>query len=297
MTNCPAYQPNPVPARAGVGLKAEHYSEILETKPDMGWFEVHPENYMGAGGSPHAYLSEIRTRYPLSLHGVGMSLGGVGPLDTDHLARFSSLVRRYEPGLISEHLAWSTHEGEFLNDLLPLPLTEEALALMSDHVEQMQNALARTILVENPSTYLAFEGETMSEPAFLHELSARAGCGILLDVNNVYVSACNHGFDAEAYIDEIDAGLIGEIHLAGHAVEAVGNVDLRIDDHGSQVCSEVWRLYERLIARVGPKPTLIEWDTNIPAWDVLNTEASKAQAILNQNDLVLGRRHGDALLA
>lgn len=297
MTNCPAYQPNPVPASVGVGLKAVHYSEILETKPALGWFEVHPENYMGEGGSPHAYLSAIRAQYPLSLHGVGMSLGGIDPLKPDHLARFADLVRRYEPGLVSEHLAWSTHGGDFLNDLLPLPLTDEALALMSEHVDQMQMALGRTILVENPSTYLAFECETMSEPAFLCELAARTGCGILLDINNVYVSACNHGFDAPAYVDEIDARLIGEIHLAGHSVEAVGDVELRIDDHGSQVCSEVWRLYERLIMRVGRKPTLIEWDTNVPEWAVLKAEADKAQLLLNQNDLVLGRRHNDALLA
>ncbi len=297
MTNCPAYQPSPVPASVGVGLKAVHYAEILATEPRVGWFEVHPENYMGDGGSPHAYLGAIREKYPLSLHGVGMSLGGVAPLDADHLARFAKLIRQYEPGLVSEHLAWSTHEGAFLNDLLPLPLTDEALRLMCEHVDQMQTVLGRTILVENPSTYLAFEGETMSEPAFLHALAARTGCGLLLDVNNVYVSACNHDFGAEAYIDEVDGGLIGEIHLAGHAVEAVGDVNLRIDDHGSQVCSDVWKLYERLIMRVGPKPTLIEWDTNVPAWNILKAEADKAQMILGQNDLLLGRRHGDAQLA
>jgi uncharacterized protein len=297
MTNRPAIRPNPIPAQAGVGLKPSHYAEILETKPKVGWFEVHPENYMGEGGSPHAYLTAIRNDFPLSLHGVGMSLGGVDPLDEAHLKRWAALVDRYEPGLVSEHLAWATHDGNFMNDLFPLPLTQEALDVMAEHVDQMQSALSRQILVENPSTYICFEGETMSEPEFLHALSARTGCGILLDVNNVYVSASNHGFDAVAYLDEIDAKLIGEIHLAGHAVETIGDEKLRIDDHGSSVASDVWSLYERLIMRVGAKPTLIEWDTNIPSWQILKGEADKAQVILNQTDLVMGRRHGDVSFA
>jgi len=252
---------------------------------------------MGEGGSPHKYLDAIRRDYALSLHGVGMSLGGVDPLDGDHLARFKSLVDRYEPGLVSEHLAWATHDGDFMNDLFPLPLTQEALEVMCEHVEQMQDTLNRQILVENPSTYLSLEDDVMSEPEFLHALATKTGCGLLLDVNNVYVSACNHGFDAIAYLDEIDARLIGEIHLAGHAVESIGEVELRIDDHGSQVCPDVWGLYERLIMRVGAKPTLIEWDTNVPSWAVLSHEAERAQIILEQNDLVLGRRHGDANFA
>jgi len=297
MTNYPAYRPNPIPTRAGVGLKPVHYAEILESKPLMGWFEVHPENYMGEGGSPHKYLDAIRRDYALSLHGVGMSLGGVDPLDGDHLARFKSLVDRYEPGLVSEHLAWATHDGDFMNDLFPLPLTQEALEVMCEHVDQMQATLNRQILVENPSTYLSLDDDVMSEPEFLHALATKTGCGLLLDVNNVYVSACNHGFDPIAYLDEIDARLIGEIHLAGHAVESIGDVELRIDDHGSQVCSDVWGLFERLIMRVGAKPTLIEWDTNIPAWAVLSHEAERAQMVLDQNDLILGRRHGDANFA
>ncbi len=297
MTNHPAYQPDPILARAGVGLKADHYQTILASQPDIGWFEVHPENYMGEGGSPHAYLTAIRENYPLSLHGVGMSLGGADPLDTEHLARFASLVERYQPALVSEHLAWATHKGDFLNDLLPLPLTEEALDVMSVHVDQMQSALNRQVLVENPSTYLSFEGDVMAEPEFLIALAARTGCGLLLDVNNVFVSARNHGFDPASYIDAIPAELIGEVHVAGHAVEQINGAFLRIDDHGSAVVDEVWNLFERLVCRVGPKPTLVEWDTNVPAWEVLKAEADKADALLKQSGLILGRRHEDVVSA
>jgi uncharacterized protein len=297
MTNCPAYQPDPILARAGVGLKADHYATILDVQPDIGWFEVHPENYMGLGGSPHAYLSAIRENYPLSLHGVGMSLGGVDPLDPEHLQRFRTLVDRYQPALVSEHLAWARHAGDFLNDLLPLPLTQEALDVMCEHVDQMQSALKRQVLVENPSTYLSFEAEVMGEPEFLVALSERTGCGLLLDVNNVFVSASNHGFDAGTYVDAIPENLIGEVHVAGHAVEEINGAQLRIDDHGSEVVDEVWGLLERLIGRVGPKPTLVEWDTNVPAWSVLKLEADKADLLLRQSDLILGRRHDDALLA
>jgi len=297
MTNHPAYQPDPILARAGVGLKADHYKTILETQPDIGWFEVHPENYMGEGGSPHAYLSAIRKDYPLSLHGVGMSLGGVDPLDKDHLARFATLAERYQPALVSEHLAWATHQGDFLNDLLPLPLTQEALDLMAEHVDQMQSALKRQVLVENPSTYLKFEAEVMEEPEFLIALADRTGCRLLLDVNNVFVSASNHGFDPVPYIDTIPADLIGEVHVAGHAVEEINGAELLIDDHGSTVGADVWTLFERLIERTGPKPTLVEWDTNVPSWALLKAEADKADALLRQNDLVLGRRHDDVVLA
>ncbi|MDF1847407.1 MAG: DUF692 domain-containing protein [Parvibaculaceae bacterium] len=297
MTNHPAYQPDPILARAGVGLKADHYKTILNTKPDIGWFEVHPENYMGDGGSPHAYLSAIREDYPLSMHGVGMSLGGVDPLDDDHLSRFASLVERYQPALVSEHLAWATHRGDFLNDLLPLPLTQEALDVMAKHVDQMQSVLKRQVLVENPSTYLSFEAEVMEEPEFLISLVDQTGCGLLLDVNNVFVSACNHGFDPVAYIDAIPAELIGEVHVAGHAVEEINGAQLHIDDHGSAVVDDVWSLFGRLIDRVGPKPTLVEWDTNVPAWGVLKAEADKADVLLRQNDMVLGRRHDDVIPA
>lgn len=297
MTNHPALRPNPIPAQAGVGLKPAHYAEILQSKPDIGWFEIHPENFMGAGGSPHAYLTAIRQDYALSLHGVGLSLGGVDPLDKGHLSRLADLVDRYQPGLVSEHLAWATHDGNFMNDLFPLPLTNEALDVMVDHVDEMQETLGRQILVENPSTYIDLAGEGMSEPEFLHALAAQTGCGVLFDVNNVYVSACNHGFDAVAYIDAINVDLIGEIHLAGHSVETIDTVSLRIDDHGSKICPEVWALYERLLMRSGPKPTLIEWDTNVPDWQVLKAEADIAQTILTQNDLVMGRRHRDAYIA
>lgn len=270
-----------IPADAGVGLKAQHYQEILETGPALGWFEVHPENYMGAGGAPHHYLSRIRERYPLSLHGVGMSLGSAGPLDRDHLARLKTLVDRYEPGLVSEHLSWAVFDGAFLNDLLPLPLTQETLAQVAAHVDEMQEALARRVLVENPSTYVRARGDEMTEPEFLTELARRTGCGLLLDINNVYVSACNHGFDAETYLDQIAPDLVGEIHLAGHAVESVAGAELRIDDHGSRVCEAVWALYRGFVARAGATPTLIEWDTDVPSLRTLQDEARRAQAIID----------------
>lgn len=294
MTDHSAYRPGPVPAAAGVGLKGPHYREILDTRPAVGWFEVHPENYMGAGGAPHAYLSAVRDCYPLSFHGVGLSLGGVGPLDADHLARWVSLVDRYEPALVSEHLAWSAFDGAFLNDLLPLPLTDEALDLMVDHVDQMQTALGRQVLIENPSTYLLTEQDTMSEPDFLRALAKRSGCGLLLDVNNVYVSCSNHGMDPGAYVAAFPLTFVKEIHLAGHATETHGTAELRIDDHGSPVCDDVWALFDRVLVETGPVPSLIEWDTDVPEWAVLKKEADRAQHYLNVHDLVLGRRHGDA---
>lgn len=271
----------PIPADAGIGLKAQHYQEILESGPALGWFEVHPENYMGAGGAPHHYLTRIRERYPLSLHGVGMSLGSAVPPDRDHLARLKTLVDRYEPGLVSEHLAWSAFDGVFLNDLLPLPLTYETLSHVVTHVDEVQETLGRRVLIENPSTYVRARGDEMIEPDFLTELARRTGCGLLLDINNVYVSACNHDFDAKTYLERIEPELVGEIHLAGHAVERVAGGELRIDDHGSQVCEAVWALYGGFIARAGVKPTLIEWDTDVPSLGTLQDEARRAQAILD----------------
>ena len=283
----------PVPADAGIGLKAQHYNEILETKPPLGWFEVHPENYMGAGGAPHHYLSQIREHYPLSLHGVGLSLGSAGPLDKDHLARLKVLVDRYQPGLVSEHLSWSVFDGAFLNDLLPLPLNRDTLGAVAAHVGEMQEALGRQILVENPSTYVRARGDEMSEPEFLTELAKVSGCGLLLDVNNVYVSARNHGYEAADYLEAVPGDLVGEIHLAGHAVEMVEGRELRIDDHGSPVCDPVWDLYRGVIERIGPKPTLIEWDTDVPALDVLLGEAGAAQDVLRQCS-ILTREMGEA---
>lgn len=270
-----------VPARAGVGLKARHYATILGEGPDVGWFEVHPENYMGAGGPPHRFLSAVRERYPLSLHGVGLSIGGAGPLDADHLARLKDLVGRYRPGLFSEHLAWSSHDEGYLNDLLPLPYTQETLARVAEHVDQVQEAIGRRMLVENPSTYVRFAASDMSEIEFLSELVRRTGCGLLLDVNNVHVQATNHGFDAAEYIDAVPVEHVGEIHLAGYARDEddLGE-PLLIDTHDRPVDRIVWDLFGRAVARTGPVPTLIEWDTDVPAWPVLHAEARRAEAIM-----------------
>jgi uncharacterized protein (UPF0276 family) len=272
---------SPIPARAGVGLKPEHYRDILENRPDIGWFEVHPENYMGAGGPPHHFLERVRERHPLSLHGVGLSIGAARPLNVQHMSRLKALLDRYEPGMFSEHLAWSTHEEFFLNDLLPLPYTEETLAHVARHVDEVQTTLGRRMLIENPSTYVRFDENDMDEIAFLTELARRTGCGLLLDVNNVYVSATNHGYDASAYIDAFPVEYVGEIHLAGHAeTEDDAGARLLIDAHDRSVLGEVWALYRRAVQRSGPVPTLIEWDNNIPAWPVLFEEARRAEAIM-----------------
>jgi uncharacterized protein len=272
---------DPISARAGVGLKPEHYHDILESRPDVGWFEVHPENYMGAGGPPHHALERVRALYPLSLHGVGLSIGGAGPLDARHLARLKALTDRYEPGLFSEHLAWSTHDDTYLNDLLPLPYTQETLAHVARHVDEVQSCLGRQILIENPSTYVLFDEADMDEIAFLSELARRTGCGLLLDVNNVYVSATNHGYDPVAYVDAFPMERVGEIHLAGHAetVDDAG-APLLIDAHDRAVRNEVWALYDNAVRRAGPRPTLIEWDNDIPAWPVLLAESRRAEQVM-----------------
>ena len=271
---------SPLPVRAGIGLKAQHYQEIIDTAPNIGWLEVHSENYMCAGGPTQAWLSAMRERYPISLHGVGMSLGSAGPLDSSHLNRLVDLERRVEPGQVSEHLSWSIADGVYLNDLIALPYTEEALEVFSTHALQMQDALKRRVLIENPSSYLRYAHSVIPEPEFLLGVVGKSDCAILLDVNNVFVSAQNHGFDATAYLDQIPADLIGEIHLGGHSQVVFGDRVLRIDDHGSKVCDEVWALYEHVIERCGPKPTLIEWDSNVPELSVLLDEAAKADRIL-----------------
>jgi uncharacterized protein (UPF0276 family) len=283
----PSSRPGPIPACAGIGLRAPHYREILETLPDVGWLEVHSENYFGGGGPPLHYLERIRPHYPLSLHGVGLSLGSTDPLNTTHLRRLDGLVRRFEPALVSDHLCWSSVGGVYLNDLLPLPYTEEALAHVSARVVQVQEALRRPILVENVSSYLRYRHSTIPEPEFLCELATRSGCGILLDVNNVYVSASNHGFDAESYIDAIPATQIMEIHLAGFAVNRDPRGEILIDDHGSRVAQPVWRLFQRAIARFGPRPALLEWDTRLPALSVLLDEAERAQRIMEAQHAVV----------
>ena len=271
----------PIPPRAGVGLKPEHYRDILDGAPDIGWFEIHAENYMGEGGPPHAYLTAVRERYPLSLHGVGLSIGGAGPLDKDHLGRLRALIDRYQPALFSEHLAWSSHDTVYLNDLLPFPYTEETLALVCTHIDEVQEALQRQMLLENPSTYVAFAETSMSEVEFLRQIVRRTGCGLLLDVNNVFVQATNHGFDASTYLDSFPAEHVGEIHLGGHAEDEDDNGSaLLIDDHGREVADPVWALYAQALARTGPTPTLIEWDNDVPAWPALFAEARRADAVI-----------------
>ena len=263
-----------LPQRAGLGLKPEHYAEILETRPDIGFFEVHAENYMGDGGPPHRYLAAIREHYPLSLHGVGLSIGGSAPLDKAHLKRLSRLVELYRPESFSEHLAWSTHESAYLNDLLPLPYTAATLANVIAHVEEVQQVLGRAMLLENPSTYVLFEESTIDEIDFLTRVAAQTGCGLLLDVNNVMVSSVNHGLDPIAYIDRFPTELVGEIHLAGYdeAVDEAG-ARLLIDAHGSRVSPDVFALFEHTLAKAGPRPVLVEWDNNVPDFMTLADEA------------------------
>jgi uncharacterized protein len=270
-----------IPPRAGVGLKPQHYEAILAERPDLGFFEVHAENYMGDGGPPHRYLEAIRRDWPLSMHGVGLSIGAAGPLDEAHLARLAALNARYQPGLVSEHLAWSTHGGVFLNDLLPLPYTMETLHRVVDHIDRLQSVLGRRILLENPSTYVAFESSEMDEVAFLREVAARSGCGLLLDVSNVLVSATNQGFAAADYLDAFPLHLVGEIHLAGHARDRddAGGL-LLIDAHDRAVGDEVRALYARTIARGGVKPSLIEWDNDVPGWETLFAEARIAESVM-----------------
>ena len=272
----------PIPARAGVGLKAQHYQEILEDKPDIGWFEFHPENYMGDGGPPHKYLTAVRENYPLSLHGVSLSLGSSEPLNRQHLERLRKLIRRYEPGLVSEHIAWCSLDGTYFDDLIALPYTEETLNIICDHVSETQDYLGRQILIENPATYLQFQQSEIPEPEFLLAVIKRTGCGILLDINNLYVAAQNHGFDAAAYLEQIPPEFIGEIHLAGHTLETLNGAELRIDDHGSAVIEEVWSLYKDTMHRAPDVPVLIEWDTRIPEWSVLYGQAQMADRLASR---------------
>ncbi len=271
-----------LPSLTGIGLKPEHYRDVMNAPNEGGlWVEVHPENYMTDGGPRRAWLEVIRAGRPVSLHGVGMSLAGDEPLDKAHLARWRELIKRYQPAMISEHVAWSARDGTYFADLLPTPATNEALDRLTANIDHMQTALGRSILIENPSLYVDLKGE-MTEPEFLVEACKRTGCGLLLDVNNVFVSANNIGRGTEDYLDAIPGDLIGEIHLAGHAPDPIMGERLLIDDHGAPVAPEVWRLYERLIERVGPKPTLIERDTNIPAFAELAAEVETANAILER---------------
>jgi hypothetical protein len=267
-------------AAAGIGLRAPHVRQVLAERPPVAWFEIHSENYFADGGPALAALDRVRADYPLSLHGVGMSLGSVDPLDGAHLAKLRRLVERTEPALVSEHLCWSGIDGRHLNDLLPLPYTEEALALVAARVAQIQEALGRELLVENISSYVAFADSTIPEWEFVAALAQRSGCKLLLDVNNIYVNANNHGFDADRYVAAIPGDAVAEIHLAGFD----GSGPCLIDTHGAPVAPAVWALYERAIARFGPRPTLIEWDIDIPALAVLREEAATAQSILDRCD-------------
>lgn len=269
-----------LPVAAGIGLRFQHHQEVLATRPRIAWLEVHAENYLGGGPTP-AVLDAIRRDYPLSLHGVGLSLGSADALDAEHLRRLAAAVRRFDPGLVSEHLSWSTVDGIYLADLLPLPLTEEALDVVCRHVDQAQAALGRRILIENPSSYLRYTHSTIPEAEFLAAIVRRTGCGLLCDVNNLFVSASNHGWDADAYLETLPPDAVGEIHLAGHAVRHFPDGrSLRIDDHGSPVAPAVWQLHARALALFGPTPTLVEWDTDVPPLEVLLAEADKASAWL-----------------
>ena len=270
-----------LPSRAGVGLKAEHYRTILESRPDVGFFEVHAENYMGAGGPPHRYLSAISALYPLSLHGVGLSIGADRPLDREHLQPLKTLITRYAPAVFSEHLAWSSHDCGFLDDLLPLPYTTESLVRVANHIDEVQDTLGTQMLLENPSTYLAFEASTWFEADFIGEIVRRTGCALLLDVNNVYVSSINQQWDPFAYIDAYPLAAVQQIHLAGHAEEADDQGrPLLIDTHDRPVAEIVWDLYAHTIRRTGALPTLIEWDAKLPGWPTLAAEAARAEAVM-----------------
>jgi uncharacterized protein (UPF0276 family) len=275
---------HPVAGRAGTSLKHEHLPAILAEQNPVGFFEVHAENYMGAGGPPHDALTRIRRDYPVSLHGVCMSIGGPQPLDQAHLARFKALVDRYEPALVSEHLAWSTHGGTFFNDLLPLPYTQATLARVADHIDEVQERIGRALLLENPSTYVVFPESTMDETDFIRELARRTGCGLLLDINNVFVSTTNRARSALSYVAEFPHEHVREIHLAGHAVQADDEGDpLLIDSHDRAVAASVWKLFDMAIGQCGPLPTLVEWDSELPDWSALKAEADVAQAILDRH--------------
>jgi uncharacterized protein (UPF0276 family) len=267
------------PARAGIGLRSPHVAEVIATRPPLPWLEVHPENYMGGGAAVRA-LDAVRAHYPVSFHAVGLSVGSSEGVDRRHLGRLKALVERFEPVLVSEHLAWSQAGGAYLNHLLPLPYTEESLRAVCRNVDEVQAVLGRRVLVENPSGYLRFATSAIPEAQFLAELTCRTGCGLLCDVNNIYVTAKNLGLDPEAYLDALPADAVGEVHLAGHSANETDGRMLLIDDHGSPVIPAVWALYEHAVRRLGAVPTLVEWDTEIPPLEVLLAEARKADARL-----------------
>ncbi|MGB9151294.1 MAG: DUF692 domain-containing protein [Burkholderiales bacterium] len=278
----------PIPAHAGIGLRSPHYRELLDTLPPLAFFEVHSENFFGDGGQPHWFLQQLCRHYRLSLHGVGLSLGRADELDRVHLAKLKRLIERYEPALVSEHLCWGAAGGRHTNDLLPLPYTEEALLNLCRHVDETQAFLGRQILVENVSSYMQFSHSTIVEWEFVAQLAARTGCGILLDVNNIYVNAVNHGFSAAEYLRSMPREAVQEIHLAGFDDNGL----CLIDTHGKEVSDAVWQLYAEALSLVGNKPTLIEWDADIPPLAVLLDEARKADDILMRHSVAAGQSGG-----
>ena len=278
--NQPMRACTPIPACAGVGLRSQHHRDALDSLAKVAWLEVHSENYFGQGGAPLRYLEAIRANYPISLHGVGLSLGSVDALDRRHLRKLKDLVVRIEPGLVSEHLCWSSFGGHYLNDLVPLPYTDATLAYLVTRIDEVQEFLGRQILVENPSSYLEYQYSTYPESRFLDELARRSGCGILLDINNVYVSCTNHGWNALDYVRDIAVEQVGEIHLAGHSVNTIADRNILIDTHNGPVSETVWQLYQSALQRLGSVPTLIEWDADLPSWQVLVDEADKADTYL-----------------
>ncbi len=278
-----SYRASALPAAPGVGFKAQHFADIMAGEQPIAFVEIHAENYLGEGGAPHAHLRALGERFALSVHGVGLSIGAAAPLDRDHLARVKALCERYQPASFSEHLAWSSHGETYFNDLLPLPYTQATLARIVEHIDAVQETLQREMLLENPSTYLQFAETTFSETDFIAEIARRTGCGLLLDVNNAFVQAQNHGTSAEAYLDAFPLARVKEIHLGGHDVQCdETGAPLLIDSHGAPVADPVWSLYARVIDATGPLPTLIEWDNDVPAWPVLAAEAQAAKAILDR---------------
>lgn len=271
-----------IPACAGIGLRHPHVGPLIESNPPVAWLEIHSENYLCDGGPRKTALERLRERYPISCHGVGLSLGSAEGLDRSHLTRLRNLFDWINPGLVSEHVAWSVTDGTYLNDLLPLPYTKEALEVICQNVDTAQQHFGRQILVENPSSYVTFVSSTMAEWDFMAEIVRRTGCGLLLDVNNIHVSGHNHKFDVLRYLDNVPLETVREVHVAGHMVQRFGDTSLLIDDHGDVVSDAVWRLFEEAVARLGPVPTLVEWDTRIPDLDVLLSEARKAQRVLDR---------------
>lgn len=281
-------QASALPTGSGIGFKPEHFQDLKDGAPDLAFVEVHAENYMGAGGMPFLMLDQLRAHYALSVHGVGLSIGGETPLNLDHLQRVKAMCDRFEPASFSEHLAWSTHENQFLNDLLPLPYTRQTLDRVCAHIDQIQTYLKRQILLENPATYLVFLESTMSEGDFIQTIARRTGCGLLLDLNNVHISAYNHGFSALQYLTDFSLQHVREIHLAGYAENYTDDHSLLIDTHDRVVDTAIWTLFDAALALTGPVATLIEWDQDIPPFGILYAEAQQAAHYLTQRSGLRG---------